>query len=276
MKQPFLFKEQERLGHYFNSAIPTSVTGCAPMVFIHGAAGGAWYWKQMMQYFAQRGYPCYAIDLHSRLCLAQPLSSRSIQEYVSRADDFIFRIVRAQHAHPPILVGHSMGGLIAPKLAVKNSFHRIILITPAPPRGVRFLPGAASVSLRDAYRAVFAFATGGLYVPSRRLIESTFVNPSANKETIDMWAREHINESPRVLMDLFLSAVHIQRGSIKSPMLIIGAGQDRVIHPAVGPKIAAFYESEFMLIPHLGHMCPFEYGWEETARRCETWLLTEQ
>jgi pimeloyl-ACP methyl ester carboxylesterase len=116
-----------------------------------------------------------------------------------------------------------------------------------------------------------ALVTGAHFVPSRSLIASTFVDAHASVEAIDAWIAHRRNESPRVLRELFLSEIHVPQ-CMKSPMLVIGAGQDKIIHPSVSPKIAAHYGAEFVLLPHLGHMCPFESGWEETARYCEMWL----
>lgn len=242
------------------------------MIFIHGAGAGAWYWRSMMGYFAERGYACYAPDLWGRSGGTQYIPPKSIHEYIHRAHDFILRVVRSRHTHAPVIVGHSMGGLIVSKLAGECVFHRVVLITPAPPRGVRFRSGGASVSFRDAFSALRAFAIGAHFVPSRSMIASTFADQHASRDVIDAWMTHRRNESSKVLRELFFSEIHVPPRSTKSPMLVIGAGQDRIIHPTVTPKIAEHYGAAFVLIPHLGHMCPFESGWEDTAKHCELWL----
>ena len=42
---------------------PAEPGGRPPLIFIHGAWHGAWCWERFLDYFAARGYPCYAVDL---------------------------------------------------------------------------------------------------------------------------------------------------------------------------------------------------------------------
>jgi pimeloyl-ACP methyl ester carboxylesterase len=272
VEHSFLFTEQEEFGHYFCTALPNEATTPAPLIFIHGAGGGAWYWRSMMEYFAERGHTCYALDLHGSADPKKALSRKSILDYVALADDFILRIVRARHTHAPVVVGHSMGGLITQKLAERHIFHRVILITPAPPHGIRFRSGGATISLREIFSALRAFVSGAHFVPSRHFVEGTFVDPAASEDMIDAWMAYRTNESPQVLRELFLSEIRVSHEFVHSPMLVIGAEKDRIIHPDIARMIAVYYGAVFVLIPHLGHMCPFESGWEETARLCEVWL----
>ena len=82
------------------------------------------------------------------------------------------------------------------------------------------------------------------------------------------------NESIKVLLDLRLSRLRVDRNLITVPILIIGAGQDKVIHPSVFEDIAEFYgtQATLVILENLGHFCPFEAGWELTAKVIEEWL----
>jgi Lysophospholipase len=84
-----------------------------PILFIHGANMAAWCWNEkFMPYFSELGHPTYAVDLrgHGKSSGQEQLSSNSIADYVNDIERVI-----AEIGEPPILIGHSLGGLIVQK-----------------------------------------------------------------------------------------------------------------------------------------------------------------
>jgi len=99
----------------------------SPIVLVHGAANSAYvFWKFWQRELAARGWPTYAIDLrgHGNSDPAD-LSHTSMNDY---ADD-VYALVR-QLRRKPILVGWSMGGLIA--MMVASSGHGAACVALAP------------------------------------------------------------------------------------------------------------------------------------------------
>src|SRR5881397_2557383 len=83
--------------------------GRSPVILVHGAANSASVWTFWQRELAARGWSSYAIDLrgHGR---SDPLdlSHASMQDYATDV-----RVLAAQFARPPVLIGWSMGGLVA-------------------------------------------------------------------------------------------------------------------------------------------------------------------
>lgn len=83
--------------------------GAEDIVFIHMSWGGAWAFANYMNFFAQRGYNCHAVDLRGHGKSGGTVVNATMQDYV---DDVRIAVEGLQLANP-IFVGHSMGGLVA-------------------------------------------------------------------------------------------------------------------------------------------------------------------
>src|ERR1041385_8127385 len=107
----------------------------APMLFVHGYFGRGVAFERMMAWFANRGHACYAPDLpgHGDSPAERPLGPRAIHDYT----DAVARVATA--LENPVVIGHSMGGLIAQLLATRDLTRALVLMAPAPPRGIPVL-----------------------------------------------------------------------------------------------------------------------------------------
>src|SRR2546425_205317 len=84
-----------------------------PILFLHGMWGGSWMWDHYLSFFAGRGYTGYALNLrgHHGSKPVDDIGRVPFADYLADA-----RAVAASIGDP-IIVGHSMGGLLAQKLA---------------------------------------------------------------------------------------------------------------------------------------------------------------
>ncbi|MDD5208449.1 MAG: alpha/beta hydrolase [Elusimicrobiales bacterium] len=100
-----------------------------PLVFLHGATVDHVSMKNSFeQYFrrAGRGYARYYIDLPGHGESDCPLFRAGITEVLNDLGSFL----RYKFARPPCLVGYSMGGFLALKLAEATPFPALFLIAP--------------------------------------------------------------------------------------------------------------------------------------------------
>src|SRR5215212_3990755 len=125
-------------GLTLQAARPTATIPSRPSIlFVPGYFAGAWVFENYLDYFASRGHPSYALNLRGRggspLPSGAKLGETSIGDFVADASEV------ARSLERPIVVGHSMGGLIAQKLAERDEVRAAVLVAPAPPRGISLL-----------------------------------------------------------------------------------------------------------------------------------------
>jgi 3-oxoadipate enol-lactonase len=77
-----------------------------PLIFLHGIGGAARAWREQIEFFGHR-YRAVAWDMPG-YGGSMPLASVSIATLADALQDFLQQI----HADSPILVGHSIGGMI--------------------------------------------------------------------------------------------------------------------------------------------------------------------
>src|SRR6266536_3703168 len=89
--------------------LPATGPERAPIVLIHGAANSAAVWTFWQYALAEAGWASYAIDLRGHGTSAPvDLSRASMYDYVADV-----QALARQLSRPPILIGWSMGGLVA-------------------------------------------------------------------------------------------------------------------------------------------------------------------
>ena len=104
----------------------------ASLLFVHGMWGGAWVWERWLPFFAARGWDGYALNLRGRA------GSRSVADVgrVPLADYVEDAAAVARCLGEVVVVGHSMGGLVAQALAATLDPVAVVAVTPAAPRGI--------------------------------------------------------------------------------------------------------------------------------------------
>ena len=105
-----------------------------PLLFVHGAWHGSWCWKEhFLPYFAQHGYASYTFDLrdHGTGASSKHLRWTRITDYVADVEQTARQLDR-----PPVLIGHSMGGLVVQKYLETHQAPAVILLASVPPTGV--------------------------------------------------------------------------------------------------------------------------------------------
>jgi len=106
------------------------------IMMIHGMWGGKWYWENYRKFFEGKGYTCVIPTLryHDVDPKAAPHPNLGATSLVDYADD-LEKEIKKLHSRP-ILMGHSMGGLLSQMLAARGLAKAIVLLTPAAPRGI--------------------------------------------------------------------------------------------------------------------------------------------
>jgi non-heme chloroperoxidase len=235
-----------------------------PVLLIHGYGGGGWYFDKYQRFFAARGYPTYALNLrgHFGSRPVADLGRVSIVDYIEDARD------AARHLGRPIVLGHSMGGLIAQKLAESDAVCAAVLQCAAPPRGISLF--SVSLALRQV-KHLGALLRSRPLAGTRSDYDTLMLNRIPESERAALFAR-FVPDSGRVGRELSLSAVRVNEREVRCPVLVISCADDRYVVSRIARRLARKYAAPHRQYPHHGHLPQYEPGWEAMAGDIVRWL----
>ena len=143
----------------------------SPIVMIHGAFCGGWCFEDFVPEFEARGFACHAPDL--RFHVSGParapdprLAQTSIADYTRDMEELI-----AGLPEPPVIVGHSMGGLIGQQLAAKGLARSLVLLASGAPWGILPSSDAEGHEARRRYYRLTPFGRRVARAEAARLQE---------------------------------------------------------------------------------------------------------
>jgi pimeloyl-ACP methyl ester carboxylesterase len=248
-------------------------------VFVHGMWSQPWVWQDWVACFEQAGYVCNAVTLPGHEAGARPgaADGLGIGEYVAAVEKVLREL-----PEPAVLVGHSMGGMIAQQLAARVPVATVVLINSAAPAPVFplrpvMLPGVIRHFLRpNLYSRSF--------LPSRWEAGHLFLNGLPESQRDAMRARL-IPESGRALYQLGFGALNfarsnrVERDDITAPMLALSGVRDHIIPIGVSRAMARWYgpqRLEFREYREHAHWMLAEPGWERRVDEVLQWLADRE
>ncbi len=246
-----------------------------PVVMIHGAFCGGWAFDNWRAAFEARGHTVHTPTLRHHDCGLTPppeLGETSVRDYV---DDIEARL--AQIGSPAILVGHSMGGLIAQMLAARGHAAALILLAPSAPWGVLPSTPFEVVSAQALYLA------GDFW---RRVlwpeawVASTHALDRLEPAVHDAVLARMVPESGQATFEILHWMFDLHRNSqvdaraVTCPILCFSGSADRINPPATVRRIAQRYRGrvQYRELDGFSHWPMAEPGWEAVAKHALFWL----
>ncbi len=244
---------------------------------IHGMWGGGWYWENYREFFERKGYHCITPtlrfhDVDPKEPPHPQLGTASLLDY---AEDLETEINKLEM--PPILMGHSMGGLLAQILGSRGLAKALVLLTPASPRGILALKPSVIRSFwsglmrwgfwRKPMRQTFSEAAYSMLqllpVEEQREIFNRFVYDSGQAAC-------------EIGFTFFDSkrASKVDESGITCPVLVIAGHEDRITPASVVRKVADKYGtvSTYKEFSNHAHWVVGEPGWQGIAEYISDWL----
>ena len=242
----------------------------APIVFVHGAFGAAWMWDEhFLSYFARTGRRVYALSLrgHGRSDGRNDLNTTSFSDYIDDVKHVLARV-----GAPPILVGHSLGGLIVQRLIGHVPMSGIILMASAPPEGTLFVGNSL---VRAGPAALFDHLHRTVRGRTRLQIDTwrrTLFSDKLSARRVAHYAALMGPESPRALSDAQIPSVIVSARMAKVPALVIAADGDRIIDHSMSRRTIHYHGATFQKVAPSGHALMIDVSWRQAAKFIRLWL----
>lgn len=250
---------------------PESDAHSTPVLFVHGMYHGAWCWENFLPYFAQRGYVSHAMSLrgHGASEGYETLKWTSLSDYVEDVTQIVDTLDT-----PPVLVGHSMGGVVVQKYLESHQMPAAVLLASAPPGGVRL--GILRV-LRVVRRYPLATLKARLTLSLLPIVnepeqfKTLFFSDDIPEEDLKKHFARVQDDSLRATTEVIYTKVN--PALIKTPVLVLGAVNDFLASLKDLEVTEKAYNTRAEVFPGMAHNMMLESGWEAVADRIITWLI---
>ena len=246
------------------------------VVLIHGTWGNGDTMGDARREFETRGYTVHTPTLRFHdLPLedgADKIASLSVRDY---ADDVVALVDSLDS--PPLLVGHSLGGLVAQLTAARTRHAGVVAATPAPAAGI-FATYPGTIRLFGRHYLQLRPWSKPLYPATWQVFRRYVTNTSDEQLARDLFS-ELVCDSGRVYCELafwFLDrgkATKVDFAAITAPVLAIGAERDRTVNHRVGRATARHYgNGTYVEIPASDHLVFHGAALPVTMARIDEWM----
>ena len=246
------------------------------VVLIHGSWSRGEQFAPARAAFEERGYTAHTPTLrHHELPMqegAMKIASLSLRDYTDDLVTFVNSL-----DSPPLLIGHSTGGLLAQLVAARTRHAGLVAACPAPAGGIL---GTTPTNLRMSLP--WFLRPRPWAKPVRPPTSEQFRRWIANTQT-EAVAHEICDglvcESGRANCEMLLAAVKLSKvtvvdfAAVTSPVLVVGGERDRIVPAGVVRQTAARYRhATYLEIPRSDHMVFSGAALPVTMRHIDDWI----
>ncbi len=245
----------------------TDATTPDTIVLIHGFWVTPRSWEQWIARYESRGYsvlapayPGFEVEVEALNADATPIEELTVPAILEHLESVVGELER-----PPILMGHSAGGVFTQLLMDRGYGAAGVAINSAPTEGVKPVPLSQ--------------------------IKSTFPvlkNPANRHKavgfTFEQW--QHIPASGRVFWGSALANIHPGHDDTyvnyqnpdRAPLLFLAGSEDHLMPPKIQRSNAKHYKApgtitEVNEFEGRAHLMPAQQGWEEIADYALRWAV---
>ena len=221
---------------------------------------------EWLRVLPEKGWECYAMALrgHRGSCPVDEETYRTRLSVSDYAEDV--RQVAGHMGRPCVIVGHSMGGIVAQKYIAEQTAQ-------GQKEAAAVLLAAASPGQLGPLRPA-PLPTESAFVLDPETVRKMFFH-SADASITDAVVEKLVPESPSVMNEYSLGeGVPISPSDLPCPVLVVSAEHDQTAAPS-DSRIADYLEADYLLADGIGHDLMLDAGWRTVLNKVESWLASK-
>ena len=227
-----------------------------PLLFLHGVGGGHHAWERQVPYFGTLGYPSHAWDQpgYGKSPLVEPYDLERVCAALALLIDKL--------AHEPVvLIGHSMGGLVAQELYVRHpKLVRALALCFTSPA---FAGGNSDFTKQFIAARIAPLDQGQTMADIAKRLMPTMAGTRSDASGLAL-AQQIMQAIPP---DTYRKAVQLlttfdrrkELANIEVPALVLSGSDDKTAPPSVMEKMASKIPgAEYVCLEGCGHLGPMD------------------
>jgi pimeloyl-ACP methyl ester carboxylesterase len=254
------------------------------IVLIHGFWVTPRSWENWISHYEAHGYrvlapayPGFEVEVDELNRDPSPIEAVTVPQIIEHLEAVI-----GEQDSPPILMGHSAGGVFTQILLDHGFGAAGVAINSAPTEGVKVVPLS---QIKSTFPVLKNPANRHKAVGfTHEQWHYAFTNTFSEEKSRALYERYHVPASGRIFWGSALANIHPghddnyvnYKNDDRAPLLFISGSEDNLMPPKVQRSNAKHYKSNTVTEvkefegPHL---LPAQDGWEEVADYALTWAV---
>jgi pimeloyl-ACP methyl ester carboxylesterase len=255
------------------------------IVLIHGFWVTPRSWENWITHYEARGYrviapayPGFEVEVEALNADPTPIEQVTVPQIMEKLEAIVTEL-----DSPPILMGHSAGGVFT-QILLDRGFGAVgVAINSAPTEGVKPVPLS---QIRASFPVLKNPANRHKAVGlTPEQWHYTFTNTFTEEDSLALYERYHIPASGKIFWGSALANIHPghddtyvnYRNDDRAPLLFISGGEDHLMPPSIQRSNAKHYKSntttEVKEFEGRAHLMLAQDGWEEVADYALKWAV---
>jgi alpha-beta hydrolase superfamily lysophospholipase len=256
------------------------------IVLIHGFWVTPRSWEHWVEHYEAKGhrvvapaYPGFEVEVEALNADPSPIERVTVPQIIEHLEHVI-----AELDEPPILMGHSAGGVMVQLLMDRGHGAAGVAINSAPTEGVKVVPLS---QIKSTFEVLKNPANRHRAVGfSHDQWHYAFTNTFSEEESRRLYERYHVPASGGIFWSNVLSNVKPGRQDTwvdyhddeRAPLLFISGSEDHLMPPSVQRSNARHYKSDTVTevkeYEGFAHLLPAQEGWQRVADDALEWALS--
>jgi pimeloyl-ACP methyl ester carboxylesterase len=259
-------------------------TAASTIVLIHGLWMTPRSWEHWIDRYTSRGYrvlaPAYPgleVEVEALRAGPSPIEALTVPAVVEHLEGIVGGLDR-----PPIIMGHSFGGVLTQILLDHGYGAAGVAIDSVPAEGIKVVPVSQIRAVFPVLRNPANRHKAVGFTPEQ--FHYAFTNTLSPEESAAVYERYHIPAPGRFVWDPVLANftpghqdTYVNfKNDDRAPLLFIAGGEDNIMPPSVNESNAKHYRhskavTAYKEFPGRSHYTVGQDGWEEVADYALTW-----